>query len=521
MKHTKRLLSIIIAATLLLGGCQSAVPVVSDTYEPVNTLPPAQAVYDAPIGDRSLEYTGTATLFLPRRDGVRLIAQQETVTFSAARHGAEAVVRALISHPGNDEVGPLGNGVEIHLYGSNPVEVSRDVCTVNLSASVLQLDAEDFYTVCQAITNTVTEFSDIQYVNILVAGSQLGLDTSSTLPAGTLKRHTTEDLSTLWSQIEVQQLQPGEDASQRRLSLTATLYFPTQVGNGILPEVRNIAFDGQAPYQLAAGLIRELSAGAQYLDNVPALPNLYDLMTQMPEVTNQSSGGRLITLRFASGLNEALLDAGVTRSVMMASLTYTLTTLIPEVSGIMVYIGDEWIQSVTPIGIYSTGETIQFANGQQRRSDFSPFLLSYCTLYFADTTGTRLVEVNRPVPCYEARNPRYLIGQLIQGPKTYDDVTGLTAVLPQTLGDVDLIGFSIQNDTILTNFSQNFFNSCQGYTPQQERLMAYALVNTLCISQDIKRVRFYEAGVQPNSVTGEIDWHGEFLKNTGIVANGK
>lgn len=520
MKSKSRLCAFL-AICLMLTGCQQAVPVVHEEAATTQaTLPPAAPIYTAPIGDASLEYEGQATLYLPRKDFVRLIAQQQAVNLSVARHGAEAVVRALLAHPGNDMASPLGGGVQLQLAGTNPVEVSRDVCTVNLGPSALLLSHSDFYGVCQAIANTLTEFSDIQYVNILVSGAQVGLDVAGTLPMGTLQRRTGEDLTMLWEQAEAQRPQLGEDVSQKRLSATATLYFPARVGNGILPEVRNISFEGQSPSMLALGLMAELSSGARYLSNVPSLPDLTSLLTQAPLAVEQSgTSGRTLELRFDPTLNEALIESNVTRSSLMAALTYTITTFIPGITGITVYIGEEWIQSVTPSSIYTDEQPIQFGDGIQTRKDYKSFLLGYCTLYFASPDGTALVKVDRPVPCYETWSPRYLLSQLVEGPKVaYDNAVGLSTVLSPDLSDADMMGFSLAGDTLLVHFSQAFMDTCTNYTPQQERLAIYAMVNTLTQHQAIRRVRFYVAGEQPETIAGGIYLPGEFLMNPGIIS---
>lgn len=497
----------------LLTGCQSGVPV---AYHSMRDMPEAQSIYEAPFGDAQMEYEARATLFLPRKDGGRLNALQETLKFSNARHGAETVVRALIAHPGSETLDPLGRGVELTLTGNNPVEVSRDVCTVNLGPSCRQLDARDFYILCQAITNTLTEFPDIQYVNILAAGNQVSLDVYGMLPVGTLSRRTSEDLNAIWNQAALSMLKAGEDAQTQRLTLPMTLYFPTQGGVGILPEVRTITFSGQTPDKIALGLVEAMSQGPQYVEDAPAIPRLAELLSQPPVVENISSGGgRVAILRFESSLNEELLACDITRSSLMAGLTYTLTTCVPELSAVKVQIGSEWIESVTPISQYTEQDMIRFEDGLQRRGDYASLLLGYAQLYFA--REGRLVRVDREVPCYEIRNPRYLIAQLLQGSQTYDSVNRLTPVLPEGLSDADIMGFAVQGDTLLCHLSENFWQACKEVTAEEERLMAYAMVNTLCASDSIKRVRFFFGGEQKSGWTDGVYWRGEFMKNTGIV----
>jgi spore germination protein GerM len=519
MKKTKCALAVVLlAACFFIAGCQPSVPVIAGESGTVPaTLPPPPLAYEPPIGDAGLEYDTTATLFLPRADGVRLIAQQVPVTLPMGRHGAEAVLKALLSHPGNALVSPLSKSVKLQLSGDNPVEISRDVATVNLGTSAHQLEPKEFYTVCQAIANTLTEFSDIRYVNVLVAGVQLGLDVSASLPMGTLQRRTGEDLDTLWEQAVAQRVLLSEVPSTRRLSTTATLYFPARMGTGILPEVRNISFDGQTPEQLTKGLLQELSRGAEYLGNVPALPDLTKFLLEDPSVSEPSGmNGRKVTLRFSQDLNEALPESeGLTRSICLASLAYTITTFLPNVVAVEVYIGDELIPGVKPSSVY-TQQAITFKDGLEQRSDFGVFLLDYCRLYFAADNG-KLTAVNRPVPYYEAKNPRYLLLQLNEGPRLYDTETGLTGVLPQGLKDADLLGLRLEGDTMLVHFSDTFRTAASALTGNEERMMIYAIVNTLCESPVVSRVRFYVAGTQPETLAGEIYLPGEFLSSPGLV----
>jgi Sporulation and spore germination. len=521
MRKRALALFLMLALLLQLSGCQSAIPVIrtEDVESPAfGGLATPEMAYPAPSGDAHLEYYGTAALYLPRKDGTRLTARYAEMTFSAARHEAETVLRALLSFPETEDTLPVGQGVvSPQLIGNTPVEISHDVCTVNLAPSCSALDTEQFLTLCQAITNTLTEFLDIRYVNILVAGRQVGLDIASMLPMGTLQRRLGEDLTNLYSRIDVQRVKNDESHEEKRFTAAATLYYPAAVGNGILPEVRTVSFEGQTPAQMAKALISELSQGAQLLTSMPALPNLSGFLAELPTVTEQGTGGRIAQLKFTAPLNEALVESSITRSALMASLTYTLCTFIPELSGITVLIGEEFITSVTPFSIYTTGETIQFNQGEQTRADYSRLLLGLATLYFADADGTRLVPVKRPVPYYEVRNPRYLLSQLAQGPKPYDDFSGVQPVLPANIRDADYLGFAVHADTLFVNLSNDFKLACQGMEEQTERLLIYAMVNTLTQKGSFKQVAFFVADKQPESLCGGLYLPGVFIQNSGIV----
>jgi len=515
----KKALLLLIIAILFLNSCQSAIPIVDDAIEIQEAiiLPEPIQPYEAPKGDAQMEYSGVAALYLPRRDGTRLVVKYSQVLFSASRHEAETAVRALLTYPETDDCLPAGKGVTIQLTGNTPVEISHDVCSVNLTPSCLALDMEDFITLCQAITNTVTEFLDVKYVNILVSGRQIGLDTASMLPLGTLQRRVGEDLGAAYSRVDIQRVKYNEEHEQKRFTSAATLYFPAADGNGILPEARMITFPGQMPAQLAQTLLNELSQGAQLLSSIPALPNLNAFLTSPPAVTQTSTGTRHITLSFDSSLNEALAESQLTRSSLMASLTYTLTTFIPETSGVIVFIGDEPVLSVTPASIYAANEPIYFRDGVQQRGDYSRLLLGLAKLYFASEDGQKLIAVYRPVPYFEVRNPRYLLEQLAQGPKPYDDYANVRPVMPEGLRDPDFLGFAVEDDTLLINLSLAFQAACSQYDETRERLLIYAMVNTLCETLSLKRVRFYIADNQPEYLSGHLYLPGYFIINTGII----
>lgn len=497
---------LLLCLTLPLSGCvgQQAAPGAQ------MTLPPAEARYQAPENDMDQGYEQSVLLYLPSLEGTQLLAVPASASLSAARHSAQTLCEMLLSQPGGAATQPLGGEVALSLAGTDAVEVSGQVATVSLSASALRLSHEELYAVGQALANTLCQFGDLQYVNVLIAGVQPGLNVAATLPAGAFQPNTREDLSTLWARA-------GAPLTAGRRSFTAALYFPAPSGKGILCEARSLSFSAQDIPGMAVTLLEALSAGAEQLPNVPVCAQLRGLLTGLPSL-QETGGARRLQLRFSEELNAALINAGITRSVMMASLTYTLTTFLPGIDGIEVMIGSEAITSLTPSGTYSgAGEQISFADGLMRRRDFSGFLLSECALYFANGNGG-LTRVLRPVPFYEAHSPRALFQQLLLGPQPFDSVSGLEAVLPQGMRSADLLGVSYAQQTLILNFSAQWPALCEGLADGAEKRMIYAFVNTLCEMQGVKKTAFFVQGEQPETLAGSIYLPGDFLPNQDIVA---
>ena len=137
--------------TMLLAGCAAPPPPPASP-----TLPPAAPGPEAPIGDAALRQEAIIPLHLPARDGQTLLTVFETLNLPMDQHPAQSILTALLTHPGNSRVQPLGGQVSLTLYGANPVEISGSVCTVNLSAGALQtLHAQAFSIFRGAITDTL------------------------------------------------------------------------------------------------------------------------------------------------------------------------------------------------------------------------------------------------------------------------------------------------------------------------------------------------------------------------------
>lgn len=493
-------------------GCTSGITALN--HEASVTLPPTVVSWKAPTGDTNQELTQSVLLYVPDITGTRLIAQPARISYPAARHPAEATLRTLFTFVGNSAATALTQGITLQLSTVNPVEISGDTATVNLGTSALTLAHSELYVVCQAIANTLCQWGDIKYVNVLVSSAQPGLDVAASVPAGCFVQNLSDTIDTLSSYAQ----SLSQSSADRRFSTAATLYYPAYSGKGILAESRVINFASRDKTTMIETLLDALSSGAQLLKGVPSVPPLAGYMEKEPEVKDVAvSGGQQAELYFRPSFNDALISAGIPRSVMMAALTYTITTFVPGISGVTVYIGNELVSAIVPSGIYEgAGETISFEGGLMRRSSFSSFLLSQVTLYFADDAG-HLAATERPVPYYQAQSVRYLLNCLMAGPQPCDSVGGLHAVLPADMKDADLLGVAVNERRALLNFSQGFMNACAGFDETQERHLIYAMVNTLTELPYISTAALFVAGAQPDFLCGSMYLPGEFMRNMALV----
>ena len=493
MKKLTRLLCLLLSA-LLLTGCT-----VDATDEPaVPGLPPVEADDAAPLGDAGLQHESIAVMYLPSLDGQGLLAYYEPLTLTHAQHPAESILRALLAFEGNSRVRALGDGVTLSLSGANPVEVSGGVCTVNLSASALQLSSADLYTAALAIAATLCELEDIDYVNLLVASTPVAMDVSGLLPLGSLTTQVGQELPVLWEQFSARRVPVGQSPADTPLTSAATLYFPLADHSGVVAETRRLTFPGQSPEQLTSALLEALSAGAQQVSGACDMPDLSAMLLEAPAVSTLTSGGKRVTLHFAQDVRTRITDAGCDPACCFASIVYTITTFVPSVQQVCILMGDGALTSLYGPGLGS----MLFPGGLHTRTDYAHALLAQTTVYLPqDGTLERRVL---SLPYRSAASVRSLLLQLSPD------------ALPAGLTDADVLGLSIDGDTLRINLSARYAQVIRD-SGMDQRLMAYSVVNTLCEALGTRRVRFYFSGETADGLGTDVMWSGDFLYNPGLV----
>ncbi len=493
-----RLTALLLCLTLL-SGCTPQSPV----SLPPATLPAIPDPAAAPIGDAGLDHEALTPLYLPSLDGQQLLAFYQPLMLTYSRHPAESIVRALLAHPGNDRVRALSGGITLALSGSDPVVVSGGVCTVDLTPSALQLSTEDFHTVCMALAATLCQREDIKAVNVLIAGQAPPMDVSGVLPLGTVTAQPGQELPILFEQLTARRVPVGTAPSTVPLSAAATLYFPLAGGTGVVPEMRHLSFPGQHPQQLVLTLMAAMADGPQALSGVADMPDFSALLLSSPKMTDLDTGGKQLTLHFVPDIRQQITDCGADPACAFASLVLTLTTFMPSLQQVCIRIGDGALTS-----LHSTAHgSLLFPGGVQHRADYAGYVVAQSPLWQRSAAG--LARTAAALPYRQACDPRALLLALSRLPED-------AAVLPAGLTDADILGFAIQGDTLRIHLSDRYAALIKD-SGMDQRLMAYAIVGTMCDSLPVRRIRFYFGNQPAGDLGSNVLWQGEFLHNPGLL----
>ena len=483
-----------------LGGCVSQI---SEREMADLSAAPIEAGMAAPLEDSAAAGDEWVTLYFLEEDGSALLPVIRKITVEGGVSRPLAALEALLRGPVQGERGAFWP--ELGASRSDRLlEVSAGVATVDLPAHARTLPQETLYAVRMAIANTLTEFSEISYVNVLVGGREEGLDLGATLPVGTLTRVDELDIASRYSRLLKQRL------SGEGVKLLTTLYFPTEDGRMVLPEVRNVAYAQVSPIEYLYTLLGELGKGASLELCAQEVPAPLEYIKEMPEIVRTEDGYLAIELCFDHELEEALVHSGMTLGVYLAMLSDTLMGFVPGVEGLKVSVG-EWNVTALEDGQTPDGRAISFDQGLVTRSDFSGYAGAPVTLYAMEGDG--LARVEHVVAQSRAHSARTRLEALIElGQKGF-------YTLPTGLSETDILAVCEDTDGIAVNLSRAFAHALEAAGPERERAAVYAMVNTLTEGSKISRVVFFFEGEQVQSLAGALEMRGAFTRNPGMVVN--
>lgn len=504
MKKRCRLMAAVLCC-LLLCGCVEQI----EERAPVERIDSdIEVVYDAPQGDMTSSRVMDAVLHFLSLDGTQLVSTVRSIYVSNNMTQEEAALRALLSGPAQSGLREVAPGVELQ-SGSNAVEVSNGVVTVNLSFQARTLEPQQLHAARVAIANTLTELPDVDYVNVLVEGREEGQDLGAQIPTGTLSR-SDGDVAALWTQLESQRT----DGSLTRM---ATIYYPMPGASYMVPEVHAITFSEMSTAGYTAGLLEEWGLGATGVQGSPETFSPLDYLIGLPDETRlEGSAYNVVRLNFSQDIEAALQEAGIPQGLFLAMMTYTITGFVPMIDGVVVHFGSRLIDALDAQDM-PDGQARTFDGGVLMRSDFADCLGEYCRLYFPTQDGDMLVGVNRPAAQKQSFAPRALIRQLLEGPQRADAKEGLAPALPEGVSDADILGLQIVDDVMLINVSQAFADACAQLDAQEERNVVYTIVNTMTELPQVRRVCFFVGGKQVETLGGAMEMRGYFMRNPGII----
>ncbi len=485
--------------TGLLGGCAQMLEEREEADLSVLVFAEQMA---APEQDTAAGSTERVMLYFLSSDGTRLEPVSREVELPGGVSPVRAALSALLAGPLEGEDGTWPDvGLPIV---ARSLEISGGVAVVDLPARVRTLPQQTLYAMRAAIANTLTEFSQVNHVSVLIGGREEGFDLAATMPVGALTRTADMNVASAYDRLEQVRQSAGAFTQE------TVIYFPSLDGRFVLPVVRSVDYAQMAPIEYLYTLLEEMgdAGGSDLISRSVPAPMLF--IGEMPEIVRTDDGAyRAIEIRFEEALDEALAAAGLSRGVYMAMLTHTLMGAVPGVEGLKVHIGDEVLTSLssqqTP-----DAQPLVFAQTLAMREDFASYIGAPVTVYAIAGEGG-LTSEWRVLAQAQQRDPRALLGVLLA---MWGDRTEMAA-----LTDEDILAVGVDGDEIALNLSDAFGDALRALPEGDARAAVYAIVNTLTEGSRRGGVSLYFEGEQMGEPLGMLEMRGRLARNPGLVVD--
>lgn len=484
---------ILLCLALALSGCVLRGPVSQSAGEISLPEPPDEA--DNMILGESVSGASTeVTLYRVSPDLSSFTTVTQGIRAEVGESMPEAAVNALLAEGSRAMADVRLLDCEF-ACGSATVNLSMDARNATTAQELLALEA--------SIGNTLLGIPGVNGANVLIADRS---ESCRTLPLG-VQTAVIPSVTAAYAQLQAER-DRLDLADAAPIERSALLYFPTESGQWLLPELRTLSFSGG---EFASALIDALKSGPRIeACAIASIPEGAELMEGGPVIEILPTGERVLSLDFSSTLANYLAFSGLEVWELAGAVTLTMTSFLPELDAVRIMMNGE------PITMCAVGDVIlQFPDGLMRRRDFSGRIGSVATLYLLDE-GDRLTAVERPVSMRSALSPKRLLTELFSYTNSEGSAHRLpiaTAIYPE-----DLLGVQVVGGVARVNLSANFYRSCQNLGPRAERDLVYAMVNTLCALDGIRAVRFYIEGSPADTLAGSVYLRSALLPNPGIVA---
>ena len=501
MYRTLRLAVLYLVVAALLGGCVLS-PGEPQTLADIRLPEPSDEPENMILGEKLSDMPAEVTLYFATQDGTGFSAVTRDIPRDAGQSLPQAAVATL-----------LDSGAErnIHAMADTRMLACEYACgtvTVNLSIDARNVQSPQELLGLQAsIGNTLLGIDGVRGAQVLIGNVSEG---HCQLPLG-VQTEPVSSVAAAYAQLQaererVSQTDPTEPSDP--IVRSALLYFPSDTGDWLIPELRTISV---GPEGFVKALFDALRDGPQQeACAVASIPEGVELLEPAPAIQTLSSGERLLDLNFSSTLVTYMVLSGLEVWKLVGSIALTMCSFLPDLDAVRVLVNGE------PITICERNQTIlSFPDGKIHRRDFTGCIGSTATLYLVNDEGM-LQSTQRAVSMRSALSPRSLLVELVE---TGDSGGALRFPIPEGIQPVDILGVQTGGGVARVNLSGNFYRCCQILNAREERSLIYAMVNTLCQLSGIRGVRFYVEGRAAETMAGGIYLKSVLLPNPGIVVS--
>jgi len=430
--------------------------------------------------------------YYPQADGLALERRTAEIVCEEGMWLPEVLTRTLLEPVDDpDLLTPFGGNAELRSIAS-----CNEMLVVELDYSE-SIDAGTLHASALALARTLIRETGAESVLLLKDGARVRLKGVMTNP---VRREVCEN-EQIW-EAQTAFLQKGfvPDEYAGGVSVQTEpriLFYPDETGNFILcSETGDPA--GRMTETVLEEILHQSPDG-----ELTSLAERYGLGLQA--CSRENLGDGRIGLAVELSAPESLLSDTEALRRIRAILYLNVRSNDSTLAALSLTVADRSVQEI--LGDYET-----WYAGENVREQFGEEI----TLYFLSSDRQSLVPVRRTVSFSDSISPEAWMRELLKGPGAHDP-GNVRSVFPDGFGPEELLYVETDGINAVVNFTSELEDVYPTGDETMERMMVYAIVNTLTEDAWIQRVLLRVDSRQVDSLGGSLYLGTPLMRNPGLI----
>ena len=473
-KTLKRLIVLMLAAFMLAGLCSCENDTAGEVKDSGDMIKPKA------LSEQTSAITHqTAKLYVPDPGFKDAQVSIQSVAILPSENVYSAVVRTLLSIISSQNT-------DISLLS---FAFTGDIANVNLSCDANEIGEHGVFTLAYCLTNTLTEFSDVEYVNLLIDDRAVSF---GGIPYGAMSRFEDELATEYWRMtINYAEISAG---SVHQYDHNAAFYYGALSDPLLLGEVRQISYSNLD--SALTSIIEELAKGPR---DTASMTRLLPSGAYLARYNSfDTENGKVLSLYISGDIDDFSDRNDIDKELIRASVAMSVFDYYPDCCQVSVFFDEDTAEKGSNL----------------HRTEFELLLGSKLTMYYPLLDDSKIARIDAVVPAYQDADPQILIDGLFDEPS---QESGVLAIFPGDISAEDILSINIFDGEAVVDISQKLLLSLREMDATYERNTVFCIVNTLCRSMDVGSVTFLVNGEPCGNVSGRLNLSEPLMFNPGIV----
>ncbi|MEX1377562.1 MAG: GerMN domain-containing protein [Eubacteriales bacterium] len=427
--------------------------------------------------------TKTVTMYYPDTTNDNLVRVVKEISILQGSSEVKVVANKLLNTTLTEEDNysvPFGGNVSLGW-----LVVSRNLAEINLIGDFSVLTEKEILAGIVSIVNTLCEINTIEYVEIMLNGSQF-------VNRGLLVNPMTTNSSSLHL-MYLDHINIIEDEQRKMTKNKNILYFLDKDSNFLIAEISNITIGKE---KAAEDLFKLLKNEPYYGSGIKScIPQ--NVLMSTSAIVEEEDGQNIITIRLESPKIETMDNK--TRYMMCGGIALTLLSYYDNVSAVRILIN----------GQPALEESLL------TKEMFIENIGQIVTVYMPNSDLEYLIKIDFAMSQTRYNNPTERVLEIISADGDYK--TNTSKIIPEGITKDDVLSVVVHDSCCFVNISENLYSKIKVLPYKNRKMFLYSLVNTLTELENVNSVQILVDDAVYEKLGDNLYIETAILNNPGIV----